>query len=169
MAQLGQGLEESALSQAIKGVDWIIPLVQSIHIVCIGVVFVSSLMIALRVMGRMRADEPFPAVWNRFAPWRWGGLVVMVVTGIILVIGEPMREFTALSFWLKMTLLAISVISTFVFGRTFGPAARQPAATFSSGAKLAAGGILMLWLAIIFLGRAIAYDVEVWGSLSLHT
>jgi hypothetical protein len=26
---------------------------------------------------------------------------------------------------------------------------------------------VVLWLAIIFLGRAIAYDVEVWGSLSL--
>jgi uncharacterized membrane protein SirB2 len=181
MAQLGQGLEESALSQAIKNVDWIIPLVQSIHIVCIGVVFVSSLMIALRVMGRMRADEPFPAVWNRFAPWMWGGLVVMVVTGIILVIGEPMREFTALSFWLKMTLLAITVIMTFVFGRTmaraagggapsaggagYGPAAGQ----FPPSAKALAGIILVLWLAIIFLGRAIAYDVEVWGSLSLHT
>ncbi len=83
---------------------WIIPLLQSIHIVTIGVVFVSSLMIALRVMGRMRADEPFAAVWARFAPWMWYGLMVMVVTGVLLVIGEPVREFTALSFWLKMTL-----------------------------------------------------------------
>jgi hypothetical protein len=126
-------------------------------------------MIALRVIGTMRADEPFPAVWRRFAPWMWYGLVVMVVTGILLVLGEPIREFTALSFWLKMTLLAISVLATFTFGRTFGPAARHPATTFSSGAKVAAGGIMVLWLAIIFLGRAIAYDVEVWGALSLHT
>jgi hypothetical protein len=27
---------------------------------------------------------------------------------------------------------------------------------------------LVLWIAIIFLGRAIAYDTEVWGSLSLN-
>jgi hypothetical protein len=32
-----------------------------------------------------------------------------------------------------------------------------------------AGGLVVVWLAIIFLGRAIAHDVEVWGSLSLHT
>jgi hypothetical protein len=25
----------------------------------------------------------------------------------------------------------------------------------------------VLWVGIIFLGRAIAYDVEVWGTLSL--
>jgi hypothetical protein len=29
-------------------------------------------------------------------------------------------------------------------------------------------GLILLWLAIIFLGRAIAYDVEVWRSLSIH-
>ena len=40
---------------------------------------------------------------------------------------------------------------------------------FSLGAKTAAAGLVVLWLAIIFLGRAIAYDVEVWGALSLHT
>jgi hypothetical protein len=115
---------------------------------------------------------------------------VMAVTGVLLVLGEPLREFTALSFWLKMTLLAIAVLATFVFGRTFGPAGRghvgdqaphagpsggagaavyAGASEFSAGAKAAAAGIIVLWLAIIFLGRAIAYDVEVWGSLSLHT
>ncbi len=169
MSPLGQGLEDSALSQAIKDAGWIIPLLQSIHIVTIGIVFVSSLMISLRVFGTMRADEPFPAVWKRFAPWMWTGLVVMVITGVFLVIGEPIREFTALSFWLKMTLLAIAVIATAVFGRTFAPAARAAPAAFSPGAKAMAGGIMMVWLAIIFLGRAIAYDVEVWGSFSLHS
>lgn len=186
MNDLGQWLEASSLSTAIKAVDWLIPLLQSIHIVTVGVVFVSSLMIALRVMGRMRADEPFAAVWARFAPWMWRGLVVMVVTGVLLVIGEPVREFTALSFWLKMTLLAIAVVVTFVFGRTFAPhgVVGEPAivgasgvadatgvasAEFSPAAKVVALGIILMWLAIIFLGRAIAYDVEVWGSLSLHT
>jgi hypothetical protein len=208
---LGTALETSALSQGIKDVTWIIPLLQSIHIVTIGVVFVSSLMIAMRVLGRIRADEPFTAVWARFAPWMWYGLVVMLVTGVFLVIGEPVREFTALSFWLKMTLLAIAVITTFVFGRTLAPrggaagagssgavragaaaayagasgAAGAPGASagtvdsvadasgiasaeFSPGAKAVAVGLMLVWLAIIFLGRAIAYDVEVWGSLSLH-
>ena len=180
---IGQGLEDSALSQAIKNVDWLIPLLQSIHIVTIGVVFVSSLMISLRVMGTMRVDEPFVTVWRRFAPWMWYGLCVMVVTGVLLVLGEPVREFTALSFWLKMSLLAVAVLATFVFGRTFGPGGTAHGgadraayagggagvAEFSAGAKLAAAAIMLVWLAIIFLGRAIAYDVEVWGGLSLHT
>src|SRR5687768_6645830 len=100
---------------------WAIPLLQSIHIVTIGVVFVSSLVIALRVLGKMRADEPFTAVWARFAPWIWIGLVVMAVTGVLLVVGEPIREFITLSFWVKMALVAIGVVSTTLLGRSLLP------------------------------------------------
>jgi len=167
--EFAEWLQASSVSVTIQSVEWIIPLLQSIHILMIGVVFVSSLMITLRVVGSVRTDEPFAAVWSRFAPWMWGGLVVMALTGLTLIVGEPVREFTALSFWLKMTLVAISVITIVIFGRTVRPEARTSAsAQFSAGRKAAAVATVVLWLAIIFLGRAIAYDVEVWGSLSLH-
>jgi uncharacterized membrane protein len=161
-------LEGTALTQMLQTVSWIIPLVQSIHIVMIGVVFVSSLMIALRVLGRMRADEPFPAVWQRFAPWMWTGLCVMAVTGLTLVAGEPVREFTALSFWIKMALVVLGVTGTALYGRSLRNVAAAAPAQFPATAKLASVLIVVLWLAIIFLGRAIAYDREVWGTLSLH-
>ncbi len=65
-----------------------------------------------------------------------------------------------------MALLAISVTSIFVFGRTVRPDARTSAtAEFSAGRKVAALATVVLWLAIIFLGRAIAYDVGGLGIL----
>jgi len=163
-------LQTTGISVKVQSITWVIPVLQSIHILMIGVVFVSSVMITLRVVGSMRADEPFAAVWSRFAPWMWTGLVVMALTGLVLIIGEPVREFTALSFWLKMSLLVISVTSILIFGRTLRPEERaSPTAEFSTGRKAAALATVVLWLAIIFLGRAIAYDTAVWGSLSLHT
>jgi len=153
----------------IQSIKWIIPLLQSIHIVTIGVVFISSLMIALRVLGRVRADEPFNDVWRRFAPWMWSGVVVMAVTGVILVLGEPVREFTALSFWIKMALLAVAIVSTAAFGHSLRGTTLATQPEFSVGAKTVAITNIAIWLAIIFLGRAIAYDIEVWESLSLHS
>ena len=158
-------LETTSASHTVQTVSWLIPLLQSIHIVMIGVVFVSSLMIALRVLGRVRADEPFAAVWSRFAPWMWTGLIVMALTGLMLVVGEPTREFTALSFWMKMALLALGISATAVYGHSLKS---RPDTEFSAAAKAASIGIVVLWLAVIFLGRAIAYDKEVWGTLSLH-
>jgi hypothetical protein len=161
-------LETTGISVKVQSITWLIPVLQSIHILMIGVVFVSSLMITLRVVGSMRADEPFATVWGRFAPWMWSGLVVMALTGLVLIVGEPLREFSALSFWLKMCLLVISVTSILIFGRTLRPEARTSLTTeFSAGRKAAALATVVLWLAIIFLGRAIAYDSAVWGSWHL--
>jgi len=169
--ELAEWLQTTSLSVTIQASSWMVPLLQSIHILTIGVVFVSSLMIALRVLGQMRADEPFVTVLARFAPWMWGGLIVMTVTGLLLIVAEPVREFTTLSFWVKMTLVLIAVASNVVFGRALRPAAAgAPApAEFSTAAKSGAVALIIVWLTIIFLGRAIAYDQEVWGSLSLHT
>ena len=54
-------LQTTRLSVTIQSIDWIIPLLQSIHILMIGLVFVSILMIALRVLGRVHVDEAFAA------------------------------------------------------------------------------------------------------------
>jgi uncharacterized membrane protein SirB2 len=164
--ELAEWLQTTPVSVTIQSVTWAIPVLQSIHILMIGVVFVSILMIALRVLGRVRTDETFYAVWRRFAPWMWCGLVVMAVTGLTLIIGEPIREFTALSFWLKMALIVSAVTCTVVFARTVKPAGGAADAEFSLAAKSAVVAALVVWIAIIFLGRAIAYDAAVWGSLS---
>ena len=169
MLQFAEWLQATPFSVAIQSAGWAIPLIQSIHILMIGVVFVSILMIALRVLELVRVEQTFGDVWRRFAPWIWSGLVVMAVTGLLLVIAEPVREFTSLSFWLKMALIVVGIVGTIAFRRSLAPAARTQHHEFEFSAATKAGAVatLGLWLAIIFLGRAIAYDVEVWGSLSL--
>jgi len=166
MNDFGQWLHATAFSQWIQKTTWVIPLLQSIHIVMIGLVFISSLMIALRVLGRMRADEPFSTVWSRFAPWMWYGLLVMFFTGVLLIVGEPAREFGTLSFWLKMGFVLAAVLLTAFLGSQLKSAPHDAATPLRGIARPTACVLVVLWLFIIFLGRAIAYDVEVWGSLS---
>ena len=156
--QFAQWLQATPLSIAIQSTTWLIPLLQSIHIVMIGVVFVSVLLLVLRVLGVARADEQPAAVWARFAPWLRRGVGVLALTGLVLTISEPVREFTSVSFWLKMLLLMLGLASI----AALGTALRRNAA----GSRGLAVFTLLLWMAVIFLGRAIAYDVEVWGALS---
>jgi hypothetical protein len=162
-------LQATPLSVAIQSTLWVTPVVQTIHIVMIGIVFVSMLNVTLRVLGRMRADEPLPDVWRRFAPWFWSALGVMAATGLVLAISEPIRQVSALSFWLKMSLLAIAVTSALSFGRAIKAAVAAGAAnpTPSSRARVLAVATILLWIAIMFLGRWIAYDVEIWESWHL--
>jgi hypothetical protein len=170
MHEFAVWLRDTPLSVFLQSVNWIVPTVQTIHIVTVGIVFISILMIALRVLGVARGDQPFGDVLRRFTPFVQWGLVVMAATGLTLVLAEPVREFYASSFWTKMALLAVAVGSGFLFIRTLSPAKLAGVASaseFSDATKLAACATIAVWLAIIFFGRAIAYDVEVWGGWSL--
>jgi hypothetical protein len=164
MFEFATWLQSTPLSIAIQSSTWLTPLLQAVHIMTIGVVFVSMLMIALRVLGLVHAEDSFDATWQRFAPWMWRGLLVMLLTGTVLVIGEPERQAQALSFWLKMGLIIVALLCVLSLRRTL---TGNTAAAFPVAPRLAATGIVLLWVAIIFMGRAIAYDVEIWGSLSL--
>ncbi len=167
MFEFAEWLGATPLSVGIQSRLWLTPLLQTIHITMIGIVFVSMLNVALRVLGKIRADQPLAEVWHRFAPWFWCALGVMAGTGLVLAIGEPVRQVTALSFWIKMSLLAIGIASALYFGRTVAAAASGPDPTASSGARFVAVATIVLWIAIVFMGRWIAYDVEIWESWHL--
>jgi hypothetical protein len=91
-------------------------------------------------------------------------MAVMAATGIAQTLADPVREFTATSYWLKLALLLSSAIGTVLLAR----AARR-AAEFSFAAKLAAAALILGWLALPLLGRMIGYDLAIWGSWSLRT
>lgn len=167
LEQIAMSIQSTSLSDALKDVSWIVPLLQSIHILMIGVVFVSMLVVSLRVLGRVRVEEPLASVWRRFAPFFWTGIIVMALTGSLLVLAEPVREFMTLSFRIKVVLLVIGIASAAMFGRSVRKAA-VPANSGRApgGVRVAVVATVALWLAIIFLGRAIAYDTSVWGGWS---
>ncbi|MET0280032.1 MAG: hypothetical protein ABW278_02750 [Steroidobacteraceae bacterium] len=168
LLEFATALQSTGLSTRLQSVSWVVPALQSLHILMVGVVFVSMLMIALRVLGWARAEQPIARVWGRFAPFLWIGLVVMALTGSLLTIAEPIREFMTLSFRIKLVLLAVAITTAALFGRSVRHALpNQPApALLPLRTRLGAGAAILIWLAIIFLGRAIAYDDSIWGSWS---
>jgi hypothetical protein len=160
-------LAGTAPSVAIQSTFWFIRLLQATHLITAGVVTASGVLIALRVLGWHRSDQPFDAVWRRFAPWLAWSLAVMLASGIGQTLGDPVREFTATSYWVKMVLVLSAVVGTLALAR----AGRRmpPTAGFPFTAKVMAAGLIVWWLALPLLGRMIAYDRAIWGSLSLRT
>lgn len=154
MFELARWLGSTPLSAGIVSVRWLPQVLLTLHMLTVGVVFGAVLMLVLRLHARARADEPFEQTWRRLAPWFWRALLVMLLTGILLFICEPLREVSALSFWLKMLLI---ITGAFGMHRL-----RRPDAT-PQAAKL----VLAVWIAVILLARAIGYDLTLWGALSL--
>src|SRR6266581_7558968 len=107
MFQFAEWLSQTSLSLTIQTHEWIIPTIQSIHIIAIGVVLASVFMIDLRILGWAGGDQSLLETTERFGPWFSGALALLFATGIVMVIGEPARELLAFSFWSKMCLVGI--------------------------------------------------------------
>ena len=169
MNDFAQWLATTPLSLAIQTHLWVIPTVQSVHIVCIGIVLASVFMIDLRIFGWAGRDQTLVQTMRRFCPWLWASLCVLLVTGALMVIGEPVRELMSLSFWLKMTLILAGVVIATLFQFALRRNGRQWEEdrvnrwTTKSLAVLT----LLVWCSIVVLGRLIAYD-HIWGSWSLR-
>jgi hypothetical protein len=146
---------------------WFIPGVQSIHIVGIGIVFGSAFMIYLRILGWAGTDQTLRQTTNRFLPWITNSLWLLLVTGILMVIGEPVRELVTFSFWLKMFLVAVMAVMAALFQRSLRNHDPKWGEALAARSSMKLGAILtfLVWAFIIVLGRLIAYD-QVWGSLS---
>jgi hypothetical protein len=149
---------------------WVIPTIQSIHIVGIGLVVGSALMMTLRVLGWAGTDQTLLESQNRFGPWLTGALCLLLATGLLMVVGEPERELVTFSFWAKMSLVAAMTLIAVAFQLAVSRNEGRMASRLGKGGaiKWAALGTLVIWACIIILGRLIAYD-HVWGPLSPAT
>src|SRR3954468_1162740 len=145
-------LEHTSLSQMIQSIDWIVPTIQTIHILAITVVAASALMINLRLLGVFSADRPLHEVSARFLPLVWWPLLVLLTTGAIMIIGEPARSLKNPAFQLKMALLVTALTVTLLYqfmlrrDPTFGSAASGRRAA----ARTVATCSMLLWSGMIF-------------------
>jgi hypothetical protein len=144
-----------------------IPTIQSVHIAGIGIVLASVFMMDLRILGLAGKDQTLRQTTNRFGPWLKWALVALLVTGALMVIGEPVRELVTVSFWLKMFLIAVGTVVAAIFLKTLKTHDQrwEEAMTKRLSIKLMAVFTFLVWLAVIVLGRLIAYD-HIWGAWS---
>ena len=149
---------------------WVIPTIQSIHIVGIGVAIGSALMITLRVLGWAGSDQSLLQNQQRFGPWLTGALCVLLVTGLLMVVGEPERELVTFSFWAKMSLVAIVTLiaASFQVSVSKNQQSWEQTLVNRGSIKWVALATFLIWAGIIFLGRLIAYD-HIWGHWSPAT
>lgn len=159
VAQFCDWLSQTPLSMTIQSVEWIIPMVQSVHILAIAVVMSSVVMVDLRLMGLLGHTQSISGLARRFLPWVWWSLVVLLATGVVLIIAEPRRDLLNPVFQAKMLLLLFAMAVTAVFQNTvarnmeiwdLSPQKRR-------GAWVTAVVSLLVWTAIVGCGRWIAY------------
>src|SRR5215831_1690229 len=112
LSELSKWLAATSLSHTIQTAGWIIPTLQTIHILCVAVVFSAAVLVDFRIYRLFERELPLPDVSRRFLRTIWPVLLILLVTGSLLIIGEPRRSLLNSTFYLKMALLAVAVLLT---------------------------------------------------------
>ena len=126
-----QQIQDLWLSQAISHSTWGYPIVSAVHVLAMVLFGGTVLVTNLRILG----------VTTELRGWRWIGFLIVGLTGLLLFIANPVRYSASAFFRVKLLLLLVLGVNAALFPR----------------ARLAAYLSLMLWIAVIFASRGIAF------------
>jgi hypothetical protein len=159
LSEFSKWLAATEVSHVIQTTTWIIPTLQTIHILSVAAVFSAAILVDLRIWRLIERDEPLPEMARRFLPTIWPVLVILLVTGSLLIVGEPRRSLLNSTFYLKMALLVVAILLTIGLQRSISSAPnswdrdrwRRIAGRFAATVSI------LVWCGILFAGRWIAY------------
>jgi hypothetical protein len=158
LSEFSKWLAATPLSHIIQTTKWVIPALQTIHILSVAVVFSSAVLVDLRLWRLLNRDVPLPEVARRFLPTIWPVLLVLLITGSLLIIGEPKRSLLNSAFYLKMALLAVAIVLTaWLQWSSSSPNFWDKDRGRRMAGQLAATLSILVWCGILFAGRWIAY------------
>jgi hypothetical protein len=150
MAELSQWVAGLPISVAMRRITWLVPVLQTLHILAIGMVLSSVVMIDLRVWGASRSGTAIVRS-ERFMPWIWAALAVATLTGLALMLSVP-RSFRNGAFVAKLYLMAAATLATLALPamlRRNGCGGREAGVP----ARIVGVVALLLWLGATLAGR----------------
>ncbi len=159
VADFSRWLAATPLSHTIQTTGWVIPALQTIHILAVAVLFSSAIVVDLRLWRLLQRDVPLADVARRFLPAIWPFLLILLISGSLLIVGEPRRSLINATFYLKMALLALALVLTAALQWSLASAPEfwdRDRGRRIAGGFVAATSILV-WCGILFAGRFIAY------------
>jgi len=159
LAEFSLWMGNTPVSQWIQSHFWAIPILQILHILALAAAFGSVLMLNLRILGLASNSRTMTQTARRYLPWIWWALLVLVVTGVVMIVGDPPRVLLNSIFWIKIGLVIFAVVVSLAFQASVQRSMAKWETTHDGrvAVRVGAVGIIILWCVIMFAGRWIAY------------
>lgn len=150
----------TAWSVALLESLWVWPLVESTHVLSLGLFVGTVAMNDLRLLGFAFRSVPVSDFTGRILPWTRAGFVVMVVTGLLLFYSSPVGYYHNVFFRFKMLVLIVAGLNAWYFHARIHRRVHEwdtdPVPPRS--ARVAGAVSLVAWALIVVSGRMIAYN-----------
>jgi uncharacterized membrane protein SirB2 len=146
---------ESPWGHGVRDSVWLFPFVEIFHLLALGVLGGTILILNLRLLGLRFENEPVSELAEDVRPWMLGSLTVMLVSGFLLFSTEAVKMYDSPAFRFKMIFLFLAVVFTFTIHRKL---VTSDDARFSRFWRAVAAVVsIVLWAGVGLGGRAIGY------------
>jgi len=153
-----QWLAASPVAATIRSSTWLYPVLETLHMIGLGLVFGGIFAMDLRLLGLHR-ELQVRRLSDHLLPWVWTGFAVNLSSGLLLFLSDAVAFAANPAFQAKMALLVLVGLNAAWFQRRIYADVGEwdSGAPPPSSARAAAVLSLALWTAIIAAGRMIAY------------
>jgi hypothetical protein len=154
-----ESLETSGLATKIRDSLVLFPLLESAHVFGLALVFGTIAVIDLRLLGIASTQRSFQRMASEILRWTWAAFALTALTGALMFTTNARVYYHNAFFRTKMVLLLLAGINMLVFELTAGRTVHiwHKAPSAPRAGKAAAALSLVLWIAIIFMGRIIGF------------
>lgn len=145
----------SHFGHGVRDSVWLFPAIEICHLLGLGVLGGTILLLNLRLMNLRFPNEPVAELAQDVQPLMIGSLCVMLISGFFLFSSEAVKMYDNVAFHYKMVFLLLAIAFTFTIHRKVVMSAegRVPLFWRVSVALLS----LALWASVGLAGRAIGY------------
>lgn len=137
---------------------WVWPILEDLHFLGLILLIGTIGVLNLRVLGFYKQLPVAPL--HRFIPWGIGGFVINIITGLLFFVSMPNFYTPNLVFQIKMLTIMLGGANLLLFYCTGAFRALEhlgPGEDAPLFAKLIAASSIVLWMAVIVLGRYIPF------------
>lgn len=153
---LFEGLERSALGQAIQTSEWAFAVIESVHLLALAALGGAILLVDLRMLGLGLRDQPVATLARSAQPVLVLSALTLIVTGAGLFASEAVKCYYSTPFLVKMSTLGPALVFTFTVRRRV--TSLDDSSPRPSWHKLVSLLSLALWFTVAAAGRWIGYS-----------
>jgi hypothetical protein len=147
-----QAIEASALGQTIRESTWLFPAIESTHLLALALLGGSVLILSLSVLGVGLKTSP-AELYKSAHRYMNGAVIMLLISGILLGISEPVKLYGRQAFWVKMISLIVALLITYL---AFNPLVKRGASGI--GIRSVTALTLVAWLMVAMAGRWIGFS-----------
>lgn len=159
-----ESIEYSSLGISIAESLWAFPMIETLHVIALVTVLGTLLVMDLRMLGWASTAVPIRKVSEDTLKWTWMAFVVAAITGTLLWVSKTSSYMINPYFLTKMGLMAVAGLNMLFFHFVTYKTVDQwdTLASPPTAVKLSAALSLLLWVVIVFCGRAIGFTLGIY-------